>query len=420
MKRALLIAALSVCTLEAKAASLAVVNAEVHTVSRAGVLPKATVLIRDDRIDAVGTKVALPSDARVIDAAGRPVTPGLFDAYSNLGLKEIDGVDQTVDVADKLPRFSAALDVLDALNLRSTLIPVTRIDGVTRALSAPESREGGSLISGQGAVISLDAGADAITLPHAAMFAQLGEAGARLAGGARTASFASLREAFEEVRQSGASHSFGATFRESQLGLLDVEALKPVLSGEMPLVLAVNRAADIQAALRLADDYRLRLIIRGGAEAYQLAAALAEKQVPVILDPLDNLPAHFEMLGVRNDNAARLAAAGVRIAIAPMDSDGTHNARNLRQAAGNAAAWGLDRERALAAITLEPAAIYGLDRSLGSVEPGKIADLVIWDGDPLEVTTAATAVFINGKAIPMLSRQTLLRDRYLRRLHAQP
>lgn len=401
----------------AAAELFAIGNAEVHTVGSAGVLEGATVLVRNGHIEAVGVDVAVPDGARRIDAGGRPLTPGLIVARRQLGLKEIDGVEETNDVASAQKRYSAALDVVDALNPRSVLLPVNRIAGVTRALTAPDSTKGGSLIAGQGAIISLAgtlaADGQWIVRPQAAMFAALGEQGRELAGG-RPAALAALREAFEEARSGGARLADGLS-GDAQLSPLDVAALRRLLQREMPLVLGAERASDIVAALKLADDYGLQLIICGGAEAHLVASELASRGVPVLLDPSRNLPAHFETLHVRRDAVAVLAKAGVRFAFIDASEFGSHNARNLRQLAGIAAAHGMSRDAALAAITLQPAEILGLSTVLGSIEPGKIADLVLWDGDPLEVTSAATAVWIDGQAMPMVSRQTLLRDRYLKR-----
>lgn len=417
---AALAAALSLAPLLAAADVIAIKDAEVRSMSRAGTLSRATVLIRDGRIAAVGPDLAVPADAKVFDGTGKILTPGIIAAQTELGLKEIDGVEETDDVASEQPRFSAALDVTDALNPRSVLIPVNRIDGITAAVTAPGSTKGGSLIAGQGAIISL-AGAragrsdDFVIRPRAAMYATLGESGAALAGGSRPAAVAVLREAFEEARSGGLRLGPGLT-RPAQLGPLDIAALKPVLAGKIPLVMRVNRASDIRAAIRLADDYGVHLIIRGGGEAWLVARELAERGIPVLIDPTQDLPAQFETLHVRQDAARILLDAGVRFAFIDDSEFATHNARDLRQIAGIAASWGLPKDIALAAITLYPAEIFALDDRRGDIEPGKIADLVLWDGDPLEVTTAATQVWIDGATVPMVSRQTLLRDRYLKRL----
>ncbi len=397
--------------------TIAITNAEIHTLGRAGVVTHGTLVIRDHRIEAVGENLATPAGARIIDAAGKPVTPGLFDAYSSLGLKEIDGVSESVDTAAGKSKLSAALDAADAFNPRSTLIPVSRVEGLTRAATAPEA-DGGSLFAGQGAVVSLGSLSNWLVKPKAAMYADLGESGAKIAGGSRSATWATLREYLEEVRRAGTPRL--NPDRPSELSLLDVEALKPVLAGEEPLVVYVNRASDILAALKFAEDNNLRLVVRGGAEAWMVAPQLAAQHVPVILDPRLDLPQRFESLAARADAAALLNKAGVMLAISLDDEFNTHNARNLRQLAGNAVTHGLDREAALAAITLNPARIYGVDNTLGSLEPGKIADVVVWDGDPFETTSFPRTVLIEGNEVPPRSRQTELRDRYMQKLHLGP
>lgn len=414
MKRLIVLAALLLAATATEAGVIAIRDARVITVGRDGTLDKATVLIRNGRIDAVGVDLAIPAGAKIVEGAGRVLTPGIIVARSELGLKEIDGVEETDDVASAQPRYSAALDVVDGLNPRSVLLPVNRIEGVTRTLVAPDARKGGNLIAGQGAIISL-AGSlvpmeQFVVRPRAAMFAALGEQGHGISG-SRLAAIAALREAFEEAKGVGLRLASGLN-GPAQLSPLDLAALRPVLFGETPLVLAVDRASDILAALRLADDYGVRLIISGGAEAHLVARELESRKVPVLLDPTRDLPARFEALHARPDAAGLLAKAGVPFAFIDGSEFGSHNARNLRQLAGIAVSNGLSKDQALAAITIQPAEILGLANVLGSIETGKIADLVLWDGDPLEVTTAATAVWIEGQAMPMRSRQTLLRDRY--------
>lgn len=416
MSRAIL-AALLFASLPAQAASIALTHARIHTLASAGTLENATLLIRNDAIEAIGVDVAIPPDAKVIDLKGAAITPALFDAYTHIGLDEIDGVEETVDIGSNNPRYSAALDVVDGLNPRSVLIPVNRIEGIAYAMAAPASGPEGPLFAGRGAVISLGTLDQFVSKPQAAMFLALGEIGAARVKGGRPALLLALREAFEEARQLGTA---SPVQRPAQLGALDAEALKAVLAGSLPLVVDVNRAADIRVLLQLAEEYQLKLVIHGGAEAHLLAAELAARQVPVILDPTLNLPAHFESLAARVDAAAILFKAGVRIAFSGEGTNsGSHNSRNIRQLAGNAVAHGLPWNAALAAITSNPAAIYGLDSTLGTLEAGKQASLVVWDGDPLEVMSSAVQVFAAGRAVPMRSRQTELRDRYAARLNKQ-
>jgi len=392
------------------AATLALTHARVHTLGSAGTLHDATLIINNGVIEAMGTALPVPEGAQAIDASGMVITPSLFDAYTHIGLDEIDGVEETVDTGSNNPRYSAALDVTDGLNPRSVLIPVNRIEGITHALSAPASGPEGPLFAGRGAVVSLGTLEQFVVRGQAAMFITLGEAGAARVHGGRPALLLALREAFEEVRQRGSS---SPVQRPAQLGAMDAEALAPVLDGTLPLVAEVHRAADIRVLLKLADEYGLKLIIRGGTEAHLLARELAQRQIPVILDPTLNLPERFETLAARADAASILFKAGVRVAFSSEGTgNGSHNSRNIRQLAGNAVAHGMPWGAALAAITANPAAMYGLSNTLGTLAPGMQANLVVWDGDPLEVTTTARQVYAAGKALPMVSRQTLLRDRY--------
>lgn len=389
----------------------AITGGTIHTLGAAGKIENGTVLIKDGRIVAVGSTVDIPADAERIDAAGKIVTPGIFDPQSQFGVVEVSAVSETGDASAGKSRFSAAFDVADAINPRSVLIPVNRIAGVTRAMVSPTNGDQ-HIIAGRGAIIDLGSNAGFIHRDPAAMFATLGESGAKQAGGSRAAALLALREALQDASDYGSNKkAYAKNQRRSYtLTRLDLEALAPVLDGKLPLVIHVQRASDIEATLRLARDFKLKLVISGGAEAWMVAGQLAAAHVPVLLNPLENLPNHFESLGSTLENAARLQQAGVLIAFATGD---THNARNVTQAAGNAVANGLPWLDALKALMLNPAQIYGMDKDLGTLEQGKLADVVIWSADPLEVSSSVDQVFIAGRKIPMLSRQTLLRDRYM-------
>jgi imidazolonepropionase-like amidohydrolase len=389
--------------------AVAVVGATVYTMGSAGKLENATVLIENGRIRAVGTGLAVPAGARTIDARGKVVTPGLFDSFTQLGVVEVNAVAGTRDGSEQNDRITAAFDVADAINPRSILLPVNRVEGLTRAVVAPGT--GKSLIAGRGAVLHLGVGPDLLVRSPVAMFASLGEEGARLAGGSRAAAMLVLREALDDALDYAAHREAWehAERRPYTLSRLDLEALAPVARGELPLVISVERASDIEAALRLARERHLKLILAGCSEAWIVADQIAAAKVPVLLNPLMNLPSSFQQLGATLENAARLHKAGVTFAFMSGDA---HNARNLRQAAGNAVANGLPWDEALRAMTANPSRIWHLEDRLGSLEPGKEADLVIWDGDPLEVTSAAEQVFIRGVEMPRKTRQTELRDRY--------
>ncbi len=393
---------------ETSAGIVAITGARVVTLGPAGTIENGTVVIEGGRIRAVGREVAIPAGARRIDGAGKVVTPGLFDSLSHLGIVEVSAVEETNDTEVKGHELTAAFDVAEALNPRSQLLPVTRVEGVTGAVVAPVA--GDELFSGRGAAIRLSGGADTVVADPVALFAPLGETGAQNAGGSRAADLARLREALEDARDY-ARHR--ADFerngrRRYALSRLDLEALQPVLRGALPLVVTVERASDVEAALKLARELHLKLVLAGAAEGWMVAPEIAAAHVPVLLDPMANLPSAFERLGATLENAARLARAGVEIAFMTGEA---HNSRNLRQGAGNAVAYGLPWEESLRAMTANPARIWGLAHQ-GTLEPGKEADLILWDGDPLELQTAALRVFLRGREVPQTTRQTELRDRY--------
>lgn len=394
---------------------IAIVGGTVHTQGDSGTLEGATVLIRDGRVEAVGPDVTPPDGAWVLDASGKIVTPGLFDSHSHVGLVEVSGVDGSRDYATDDDRITAAFRVGDALNPASTVIPIARVEGLTRALVLP--RTGGSLIAGQGAVVHFGTGpgdgADAMLVREpAAMYVAFGETGAGYSGGSRAAALLKIREALDDARDYAAHRDAYARGerRGYALSRLDLEALVPVVEGRLPLVVAAERASDLLAVLRLRDDFPdLLLVLADAEEAWLVADKIAEAGVPVLLSPLSNLPSTFQDLGATLANAARLHRAGVPIAFM---SGGAHQSRNLRQDAGNAVAHGLPWEAALAAMTNVPAAIWGMPGEVGCLEVGCEADLVVWDGDPLEVTTYPEHVFIRGREMPRETRQLLLRDRY--------
>lgn len=414
MTRSMLCLGLLASSLVAQAQVTAIVGAKVHTMGRAGTYESATVIISDGKVRSVGVNVPVPAGATVIDARGKVVTPGFFDAFGRLGVIEVELEDSTTDAATTHPRYGAAFQVADAINPRSPKLAITRIEGVTRALVAPDAAAGadgfGHAIAGQAATIHLGDGDSVLIAGSAALFVQMGEGGKALAGGARGSLLLSLREAFEDARDYAANRSSYAqgARREYLLNRLDLEALQPALRGTLPVLVGVHRASDIRTALGLAREFGLRLIIVGGSEAWMVAPDLARAGVPVIIDVMQNLPGGFESLGATLENAARLHAAGVRIAFSTSD---VANPRNIKQLAGNAVAHGLPYATALEALTVNPARIFGMI-GYGTLEPGMDADVVIWDGDPLEVTTFADAVWVRGEAVPMVSRQTRLRDRY--------
>ncbi|HZG41957.1 MAG TPA: amidohydrolase family protein, partial [Longimicrobium sp.] len=220
-----------------------------------------------------------------------------------------------------------------------------------------------------------------------------------------------LREVLEDARayaRNRQSFERGET-RDFSVSRLDLEALQPVLAGREPLVVEAHRASDIQLALRIAREYNLRLIITGGTEAWMVADELARARVPLLVKVLNNLPGSFESLGATYENAARLRRAGVQVALT---SGETWRAYTIRQEAGNAVAYGLSWAEAFRAVTLYPAQIWGVADRYGSLEAGKVANVVVWSGDPFELLTRVEHVIIRGQEVPLVSRETQLRDRY--------
>lgn len=417
----LLAAALLAFAGPAAAQTIAIVGGKVATVADPQPIEGATVLIRDGRIGAVGRNVAVPAGATVINAAGKWVTPGLIGGFTRLGLMEVDAVGETEDASASRSPFSAAIDVTPGINPRATTIPITRIEGVTRAVVAP--MPGRDVFIGQGAIIGLGDGTDIVLRPRAFQFIELGERGANLAGGSRGAAFLNLRNGLKEAQDYARSPSGyqGGRDRDSLLTRLDVAALVPVVQGRVPAVFHVERASDILNVLALKQEFpALRPIIVGASEGWIVADRLAAARVPVIATALNNLPSRFEMLGATQSNIGRMVKAGVRVALGMIDDEDGRQVRLLPQHAGNLVAMsripgatGLSHAEALAAMTKAPAEIFGLGAELGTLEPGKRADVVVWDGDPLELASAPTALFIDGRAVPLVSRQTKLRDRYL-------
>jgi imidazolonepropionase-like amidohydrolase len=385
------------------------VGADVH-VGDGTVVSGGVVELRGARIVAVSgpeRAASLPADAEVIDVAGKRITPGLVAAHTPLGLVEIDLEGSTVDAervgADPI---RAGFDASTAVNADSSLLPVNAIEGVTSAAVTPR----GGLLAGQVAWIDLVAGdhQGIVARPRVAVAGQLGAAVA----GSRAATLARLREVLDDARfyrDRRAAFERRQT-RDVAAHRLDLEALLPVLDGQAPLVVQAERASDLLALAELSRQTKVRVVAVGATQGWKVADALAEAGVAVVVQPSSNLPGSLDQLGARLDNAALLHAAGVKVGIAVLGE--AHNLRNVTQEAGLAVANGLPPAAALSAVTLELARIYGMDAHYGSIAAGKVANLVVWDGDPFELSRWPTAVWVRGESIPLRSRQTLLRDRY--------
>ena len=399
------------------------------------VIENGTVVIQNGRVVSVGTGAA-PAGARIIDARGKVVSPGFVAVDSGLGGSEISSVNGSDDLSNGANTISASFDVSYGLDPWSFTLPVARLGGITRAIVVPTHAGGGGgsgghahddsdfagvghgglqspgLFAGQAAIIHLAAGTDILVKPRVAMIAPFGEAGAGIAGGARGAQFTQFKETLSEVRLFARNRAAydRAGLRDLSLSRADLEALIPVANGTLPLIVTVRRAADIQQVLRLAREEGVKIILDGAEEAWLVADQIASANVPVLLNPISNLPGSLETRAARMQNAAVLDAAGVVIAI--KGNDGSHRVRETRYNAGNAVSHGLPYDAAIEAITVNPAKIFGMAGQFGELRAGAAADVVIWSGDPLEPLSNAETIFIGGAEQAPTSRQFLLRDRY--------
>lgn len=401
----------------AAAEDFAIVNATVGTGDGSEPVRDGVVIVKSGKVVYAGPRsgaAAFEGDA-VYDVGGKWVTPGLFASATTLGLYDVEGVAASNDSSGGKSIFGAALDVAPALNPASQHVAVARAAGLTRA--SIYSRPSGSIFGGQGAIVDFGADPDMVVQPQAFQVVALGETGARIAGGSRTASFAELAAAMRDAGEVAAGQREPD---DSRLNRADAEALAAVLSGKQALYVAVNRASDIRQVLGLKRTWpKLRLVLLGASEGWLVAGEIAAAGVPVIANPMEDLPVSFEQLAATQSNVGRMAAAGVRVAIGTLEGGTGEQPRNAAQFAGNLVglqklpgASGLSWGQALASITSVPAAIAGFAGRYGVLKPGAVGDLVIWDGDPLEVSSAPVDVFIDGVRQPRENHQTRLRDRY--------
>lgn len=398
----------------AQAETIAIINAHILTPGPVGDVAQGSIIIKNGIIEVAGATSTAPADARIIDAKGGYVTPGLVAVNTTLGLSEVNSVRGTVDSRAHNTGISAGFDVQYALNPDSTLIPIARLGGITRAVVMPgydnQDEDRQIPFGGQPAMISLGQGVSMLFKPRLGVVLEMNEAGADRAGGSRAAEFIQLRTLFTDVRKARSGKAYAG--EGGDLSRTDIEALLPVVEGKIPLIITAHRASDIRQALRLAQELGIRIILDGADEGWRVAGEIAAARVPVMLNPTSNIPTRFELMGATLHNAALLQKAGVDIAIS--GNDGGHRVRDMRYNAGIAVSRGLPHAAAIEAITLAPARIFGVDDRLGSIAPGKIADIVIWNGDPLEPLSQPQMILVEGREQPLTSRATQLRDRYLK------
>lgn len=379
-------------------------------------IANATIILSDGVITALGTNVTIPANARRIDATGKWITPGLVSPVTSLGVVEVGAVRDTRDAnARGTNNVAASFRVWDGFNPASVGLSVTRQDGGVTTVGVMPL---GGMVAGLGAAFDLREGASAdgmLRKAPVAMVATLDNAAA--AGvGSRGEALAKMRTLLRDAREFnlGRARYDAAAMRELSASRADLDAMQLVLRGAIPLVIGADRASEILNAIALGKEFGIRVVITGGAEAWVVATQLAAAKVPVMTGAESNIPTSFAELGQRQENLALLRAAGVTVAIVGNGAGGEEgfNVRNLRYEAGNAVAYGMSWDDALRAITLAPAEILGVGDRVGSLAVGKVANVVIWSGDPFEYATQPERVFVGGKDTHVMTRQDQLTARY--------
>jgi imidazolonepropionase-like amidohydrolase len=413
MKRVLLICAALIAS-PACAQTIAITGGKVVIGDGTAPMDDATVVIVNGRVTAAGKGVVVPAGAQRIDATGKWVTPGIVAGFSRLGLAGVDAVDDSNDSGADGSPFNASIDIAPAINPDVEAIGVNRAAGVTRAIVSPDAT--GSIFGGFGAVIDTGADPRPITKAKAFQFVEYGDAGARKSGGSRAAWFAGFRNAIAEVRDAAR----GALRDDGQLKRADAIALGPVVLGQIKLIIHAESATDILAIIDLKREFpTLDIVIVGATEGWRVARDLAVARIPVIASALNDLPESFQQIAATQSNIGRMKAAGVTVAIGMIDDNDTRQAQQSPQYAGNLVALtrvpganGLNWIDAFSAITSKPAEVIGMGGEIGSLRVGRRGDVVIWDGDPLEVSSGVEAVWIDGVRQSLETRQTRLRKRY--------
>lgn len=407
---------LALAAAPAAAQTIAVTHAEAWTMESGEPVKDATILIESGKIVSVTPGGGVPQGATVIDARGKPVTPGLMNGATQVGLIETASAD-TRDQGSADER-NPGFDPSRALNGNSTLVDLIRADGITRALVYPaQSRI--PVFAGEPVIARFREGVDILGEREVAVYAVIG-GGAWDKVGSRAQQWAVLRKALGDAKGAIAAREAGDDKKRDRKDpppgrgrRAGEELIRGVIAGETPLAIHTNRESDIREVIKLAGDFGIRVIVVEGAQAWRAADALAAAKIPVVLDPSTNLPGGFDELGARQDNAAILTRAGVKVAFG-LAGGRIHSNYNagmaLREGAGIAVANGLPYADALRAVTVNPLSIWS--NGGGMLAPGSEADLVVWDGDPLEPSTNATAVIIEGRQVTTRSRQDLLAERY--------
>ena len=396
------------------AQTIAITGGKVYPVSGPPI-ENGTVIISNGKITAVGVNVPIPAGAQRIDAGGKIVTPGFVNSSTQLGVQEVSAVNDTRDMSARgRDNIAAAFTVWEGLNPNSVMLAPARKEGITSFVIIPT----GGLVAGQAALADVVPGTttDMIIRAPVAMVAEVGDP-LSVGLSSRGEIIVKLRELLEDTKffRTHRDAFDRAQSRPFAASRLDLQAMIPVIEGRLPLLITVDRASDIDAAMRIARDYNVKLIIGGGAEAWMIADKLAAARIPVLTGAMNNIPAGFAALGQRQENAGLLRKAGVQVALIGNAGGGDEeafNVRNLKQEAGNAVSYGMTWDDALRAVTLAPAEFFGAADRIGSLQPGREGNVVVWSGDPFEFTTRVEHVFVRGREYKEKTRQDLLIERY--------
>ena len=380
----------------ANAQSLAIINATLHTATEQGVLENASIVMDNGKITAINPQ-QVQAD-KVIDANGQIVTPGFIASINQLGLVEVSAVAGSRDAGEE--KAGIDFDVSLAYNAHSSLIPYARKGGVTRDVITPHG--GDSIFSGLASVVGLSGDLRGDIQKQAALVVYLGER----SKGSRAFTLQTLINKLEEHQTKAAKKP---KKDDDSTPSTEDKVMVKVLSGDMPLVVGVSRAADIIELLKVKEQFGINLVLNGAQDAVVVKEQIAKAQVPVIMSAMDSLPSSFDSLHASLDNAAALEKAGVKV-ILTVGGDASHNIYQLRFDAGNAVSYGMSQQGALEAVTSNVASVFNINA--GSIEVGKAADVVMWSNDPFELSSHVSKMIINGEEISTQSRQDKLRERY--------
>jgi len=393
----------------AQAQTLFVENAKIATQTNQGTLESADIIITNGTVTRIGADLSAPDGAKTITGDNIVITPGFFAPYTNLGLVDISLEGSTNDIRAGESMTSAGEIAADSFNPKAAAISNTRIEGITRIGAAPAASH--HVIGGTGLIADTSGSFDSINNEAAFIFVRMGEGGAGVAGGSRAAALAQFRAALDDAL--AFPGRFSGPDDGDSLSRYDASAMAAAARGQMPIMIEADRAADILRIAKLKADYgRLDIIIVGATEAWMITDQVKAAGLRLLIDPHENLPRSFEKLGARADHAKILDETDIPFSFMTRTADLSHNVRVLPQHAGNAVAEGLNWDAAIKALTRTPLSWFG-QRQAGQIRSGESANLVIWSGDPLEVTSAPSHIFIDGELQSLESRQTALRDRYM-------